>query len=69
MTDTFLLNKAINESGYKKIKLAKELDITPASLSRKINNEYDFKTAEAIKLSKILNLTREKEMIFFFPMV
>lgn len=65
MTDTKLLNDAIDKSGLKRDWIAKRLNITRASLFSKINNESEFKASEVSKLSKILCLTNnQRDQIF-----
>lgn len=66
MTNTKLLNKVIDESGYKRTFIANCLGISTFSLSKKINNITEFKASEIEKLSKLLELTpQQKEAIFF----
>jgi hypothetical protein len=49
------LEKAIKESGLKKIWIANELGITYNSLRRKLNNEIPFSKLEMEKLNNILD--------------
>jgi hypothetical protein len=49
------LEKAIKESGLKKIWIANELGITYNSLRRKLNNEIPFSKLELEKLNNILD--------------
>ncbi len=66
MTDTSLLRKKIDESGYKLRFIAKKLNITYAGFLKKVNNETEFKASEIQILGELLNLTREEiDKIFF----
>lgn len=67
MTNTYLLNKKINESGLKVGFIAKYVGISRQLLWKKINNLSSFNQFEIEKLCKILKITslREKEEIFF----
>ena len=49
------LNKAIKESGLKKVWIAEQLDITYNSLRRKLNGEIKFSKLEIDKLKNILD--------------
>lgn len=66
MTNTSLLRKKLDESGYKLRFIAKQLGITYQGFLKKINNETEFKASEIQSLKEILNLTdEERDMIFF----
>ena len=67
MTNTELLNQRIDESGLKKSYIAKALGIRTDTLSRKINNEREFKASEINTLCDVLGIEslEEKEHIFF----
>lgn len=67
MTNTELLNARIDSSGLKKSYIAKALGIRTDTLSRKINNEREFKASEINALCDILGIEclEEKEHIFF----
>lgn len=67
MTNTEELNKRIDESGLKKNYIAKMLGIKPDTLTRKINNEREFKASEINALCDVLGIEslEEKEHIFF----
>lgn len=66
MTNTNLLRKKLDESGYKLRFIAKQLGITYQGFLKKINNETEFKASEIQSLKEILNLTdEERDMIFF----
>lgn len=67
MTNTSLLRKKIDESGYKLRFIATKLGITYQGFLKKINNETEFKASEMQILRKLLNLTdAEFEEIFFY---
>ena len=67
MTDTELLMRKIDESGLKRAFIAKKLGLSPYGLSKKINNENEFKGSEIKLLCRLLNIKTltEKEAIFF----
>ena len=67
MTNTELLEAAIERSGYKKSYIAKVIGITAYCLARKIRNESEFKASEINMLCKLLKIktAAEKERIFF----
>lgn len=67
MTDTGLLTDKIDESGLKRSFIAEKLGLSPYGLSKKINNESEFKGSEIKLLCQILNIKslKEKEAIFF----
>lgn len=66
MTNTSLLRKKIDESGYKLCFIASKLGITYQGFLKKINNETEFKASEMQILRELLNLTdAEFEQIFF----
>lgn len=68
MTNTSLLRKKIDESGYKLRFIASKLGITYQGFLKKINNETEFKASEMQILRELLNLTdAEFEQIFFLP--
>lgn len=66
MTNTNLLRKKIDESGYKLRFIANQLGITYQGFLKKINNETEFKASEMQTLREFLKLTdSEFEEIFF----
>lgn len=66
MTNTELLRKKIDDSGYKLIYIAKQVGITYQGFLKKINNETEFKATEIQILCELLNIDiQEKEEIFF----
>lgn len=70
MTDTQLLRKKIDDSGYKLTFVAKKIGITYQGLLNKINNETEFKATEIQMLCEILNIdVQDKEQIFFVSKV
>ena len=68
MTNTELLEKKIDESGFKKSYIAKRIGLKSTyALSKKIRNENEFKATEINRLCELLkiNSLEEKELIFF----
>lgn len=66
MTNTSLLEKYIEKSGYKKSFIAKQLGLSAYGFTLKINNKSEFKGSEMIILCKLLNINaKDKEAIFF----
>jgi hypothetical protein len=66
MTNTELLRKKIDDSGYKLTFIAKQLGITYQGFLKKTNNETEFKATEIQILKTLLNLTDdERDCIFF----
>lgn len=66
MTNTALLRKKIDESGYKLRFIAKQIGITYQGFLKKINNETEFKAKEIMILCDLLKIDiQEKELIFF----
>lgn len=66
MTNTSLLERYIEESGYKKSFIAKQIGISAYTLAMKINNESEFKANEISILCDLLKIsTGDKEAIFF----
>lgn len=66
MTDSELLQKAIERSGYKKTYLANRIGLTYQGYLNKERGESEFRQSEIEGLSRLLNLTvEEKEAIFF----
>lgn len=66
MTNTALLEKYIEASGYKRSYIAKRIGITSYSLARKIDNKSEFKGSEIDILCKLLNIDVENRMAIFF---
>ena len=70
MTNTALLRKKIDESGYKLRFIAKQIGITYQGFLKKINNETEFKAKEIMILCDLLKIDiQEKELIFFIANV
>lgn len=67
MTDTNELRKRIKDSGLKLEYIAAQLGISRFTLSKKIENETEFKTSEVQKMCEVLNIVEpsDKEAIFF----
>lgn len=66
MTNTTEFKAMMVRKGYTAEQLAKEIGMTPQSLSYKINNKREFTATEINNVSKALGLTlEEKEIIFF----
>lgn len=66
MTNTVLLEKYIEESGYKKAYIASQLGISRYALLLKINNESEFKAREIEMLCRVLGIGDEDRMAIFF---
>ena len=56
MTNTALLRKKIDESGYKLRFIAKQIGITYQGFLKKINNETEFKAKEIMILCDLLKI-------------
>lgn len=66
MTNTQLLRKKIDNSGYKLHYIAKQIGLTYQGFQKKTNNQTEFKATEIQTLCKLLNIDiQEKEEIFF----
>ena len=66
MTNTSLLEKYIEESGYKKGFIAQQLGISAYAFTLKINNKSEFKASEITILCKLLKISaKDREAIFF----
>ena len=67
MTDTTLLERYIEKSGYKKSFIAKQIGLKSAyGLARKINNKSEFKATEIGILCSLLKINaKDKNAIFF----
>lgn len=67
MTNTELLNKAIERSGYKRSFIAKSIGLSAYGLALKINNVNQFNAREIDALCVLLSIDtlEEKERIFF----
>lgn len=67
MTNTKLLEKRIEESGYRKGHIAKVLGLSTYGLTLKIRNENEFKASEIDALCELLGIEswEDKDAIFF----
>ena len=66
MTNTALLERYIEKSGYKKSFIAEQIGLTSYGFMLKVNNKSEFKASEMNKLCKLLKISAEdKEAIFF----
>lgn len=67
MTNTVLLRKWIEESGYKLSFIAKTIGLSTYGLQLKIENRNEFKSSEIDGLCRLLGIKnlRDKDRIFF----
>lgn len=66
MINTKLLKQKIDESGYRFSWIAKQLNLSPYGLRKKVDGENEFKVSEVSKICKLLNISdKERENIFF----
>lgn len=66
MTNTTLLKKYIDKSGYKKSFIAKKLGLTTYGFTLKVNNQSEFRASEMTILCDLLKIgAKDKEAIFF----
>ena len=66
MTNTVLLERYIEKSGYKKSFIAEQLGLTTYGFTLKVNNKSEFKASEMTILCKLLKISaKDKEAIFF----
>ena len=67
MTNTTLLEKRIEASGFKRSYIAKALGLSAYGLKLKIHNTHEFKASEIDALCNLLGITRvEERMAIFF---
>lgn len=66
MTNTKLLEDAIERSGLKKGYIAERLGVSRASLINLINGSAEFRASQILVLCKLLNLTNEQRDAIFF---
>lgn len=66
MTDTKLLEEAIDRSGLKKGKIAERLGISRAGLINLINNRAEFRASQIMILCDLLGLTTDQREAIFF---
>ena len=60
------LKEKIEKKGLKKKVVARELDLTPYGLSKKLEGTTEFKVSEVVKLSNLLDLTDDEKNAIFF---
>ena len=65
MIQTNLLQSYFKRNGLRQEDVAKKIGISKQSLSDKINNKVQFKVDEVSLLCELLNISEEKEQIFF----
>ena len=66
MTNTKMLNDAIEQSGLRMNYIAKKVGLTYQGLRNKIEGKREFKAGEIAALSDVLRLTSEtRDQIFF----
>lgn len=66
MTNTSLLEKYIQESGYKKSHIAKALGLSRYGFILKCSNKAEFKASEIETLCNILSIGTTDRMAIFF---
>lgn len=66
MINSRMLKATIVEAGFTQVALAKKLNISPNSLSSKINGRAKFDIDEATKLCDILNINEDKKKVNIF---
>lgn len=66
MINTKILKQRIEESGYRFSWIAKQLNLSPYGLRKKVNGENDFKISEVNKICKLLNITDKGRNSIFF---
>lgn len=68
MIGTELLKKKIEESGYRFNWIAKQLNLSPFGMRKKVNGENEFKVSEVKKISELLNLNEKEREKYFFKL-
>lgn len=66
LTNTDLLKRKIDESGYKMQFIAEYIGVSYQALYNKIGNKTEFLASEIMKLSELLKLTDEERNEIFF---
>ena len=66
MINTKLLKSYFVKNGFTQEEIAKKIGISSQSLSDKINHKVQFKVDEVSSLCEILEITHDKDNIFFF---
>ena len=67
MTNTMLLEKAIQDSGLKKAFIAEKIGLTPAGFRNCVTNKAEFKASQINILCDLLGIgdLETKEAVFF----
>lgn len=66
MTNSELLKKRMEDSGYKLRFIAQRIGLTYQGMMNKVNNKHDFTVREIQGLCDLLNISKpEREEIFF----
>ena len=69
MINTKLLKQKIDESGYRFSWIAKQLNLSPYGLRKKVDGENEFKATEIMKFQEILKISNdERDEIFLKKM-
>ena len=66
MTDTELLKRKIDDSGYKIIFLADKVGLTPQGFYKKLKDGSDWTFSQVMILQELLRLTKEEIDAIFF---
>ncbi len=66
MTNSAMLRAAVVRSGLRYGYIAKQLKISAYCLAQKIDNRTEFRASEILRLSRLLNLTKEERDEIFF---
>lgn len=66
MTNTSLLERFIEESGYKKSHIIKALGISRYGFALKCNNKAEFRASEIETLCNLLKIGTKDRMAIFF---
>lgn len=66
MTNSVLLRKKIDESGYKLTFVAAKCGLTYQGFQKKLNNETEFKASEMLALKELLGLNDQESNAIFF---
>jgi plasmid maintenance system antidote protein VapI len=66
MTDTKLLERAIEDSGLKKGFLAEKLGVSRQTMTSLLNGQTEFKASQINTLTALLQLTAERRDAIFF---
>ena len=66
MTNTILLKRIIDNSGYKIVFLAEKVGLTPQGFYKKLKDGSDWSFTQVMILKDLLHLTREDINAIFF---